>query len=125
MLPHGTYIAYSLRIPLYNFKRVVLLRATVNHISCASGQVMGTQVMANDDHWNEARTQLRQWMAAHGLSQNRLARLAGLNRSIIHRFLEKDQPLSQKSAGKLYQTIRLNMDPAERQHWIEWLDLTQ
>src|SRR5690242_8958254 len=81
--------------------------------------------MPSDTHWEEARVHLREWMAVHNLSQNRLARLAGLNRSIIHRFLEKDQPLSQESASKLYQTIRLSLDPANRQRWIEWLDLTQ
>lgn len=78
-----------------------------------------------DAQWSEARKHLREWLAAHKKSQSELARLAGLNRSVISRFLEKDQPLSTATATKLYNVLKLNMDPLERQHWMEWLSLEE
>lgn len=78
-----------------------------------------------DTPWNEARRNLREWIAAHKVSQSEIARLAGLNRSVISRFLEKDQPISTATATKLYNVLKLNMDPLERQHWMEWLNLEE
>jgi transcriptional regulator with XRE-family HTH domain len=81
--------------------------------------------LPRDAQWSEARRNLREWMAAHKVSQSEIARLAGLNRSVISRFLEKDQPLSTSTATKLYNALKLNMDPLERQHWMEWLNLEE
>jgi transcriptional regulator with XRE-family HTH domain len=76
-----------------------------------------------DAQWTTARTNLRDWFAAHRTTQSELARLAGVNRSVISRFLEKEQPLSTASAIKLYSVLKLNLDSVERQQWMEWLHL--
>lgn len=74
---------------------------------------------------DDSRAQLREWMKRHHLNQSRLAQLAGLNRSIIFRFLDKKQPLSQESAGKLYHVITTNADVIERTEWIMRLGLDE
>ncbi len=66
---------------------------------------------------------LRTWLAARALSQSELARLAGLHRSVINRFMEKEQSLNPLSAVRLYGVLKLSLNPLERQHWIEWLGL--
>lgn len=76
-----------------------------------------------DAQWSAARQNLREWLAAHKQTQSELARLAGVNRSVISRFLEKEQPLSTASAVKLYRVVRLPLEIAERRHWMEWLHL--
>lgn len=76
-----------------------------------------------DAQWTAARQNLREWLAAHHKSQNELARLAGVNRSVISRFLEKEQPLSTTSAVNLYRVVKLTLETEERRHWIEWLHL--
>ena len=75
--------------------------------------------------WNEARKGLREWLAEHHKSQSDLARLAGVNRSVISRFLKKDQPLSTDTAAKLYGILKLNPDSALCEQWIEWLNLDE
>jgi transcriptional regulator with XRE-family HTH domain len=62
-------------------------------------------------------------LAEHSRSQSDLARLAGVNRSVISRFLEKDQPLSMATAIRLYDALKSSMGPAECQQWVTWLDL--
>ena len=81
--------------------------------------------LPRDAQWSEARRNLREWLAAHKKSQSELARLAGLNRSVISRFLEKDQPLSTSTATKLYNVLKLDLDPALRQQWMERLNLEE
>jgi transcriptional regulator with XRE-family HTH domain len=73
--------------------------------------------------WAAARQNLREWLAAHQKSQSELARLAGVNRSVVNRFLEKEQPLSMASAIKLYSVVKLDLDATERRRWVEWLHL--
>jgi plasmid maintenance system antidote protein VapI len=77
----------------------------------------------HDEHWRAARLQLREWLAMHHTTKSELARLAGVNRSVITRFLEKDQPLNPATASKLYRVLGLNSDPVEQQHWVQWLNL--
>ena len=77
----------------------------------------------HDAQWTTARQNLREWLAAHHKSQSELARLAGVNRSVISRFLEKEQPLSTASAVNLYRVVKLTLETAERQQWREWLHL--
>ena len=80
---------------------------------------------ASDAQWNEARRKLREWLAASKKSQSELARLAGVNRSVVYRFLEKDQPLSTATATKLYNVLKLSPGPAQPHQWIEWLNLSE
>ena len=79
----------------------------------------------HDEHWRAARLQLREWLAMHHTTKSELARLAGVNRSVITRFLEKDQPLNPATASKLYRVLGLNSDPVEQQHWVQWLNLEE
>jgi transcriptional regulator with XRE-family HTH domain len=81
--------------------------------------------LPGDTQWTAARRELREWLAAHKQTQSDLARLAGVNRSIINRFLEKEQPLSTDTAIKLYGVIKLNLNTAERQQWMAWLHLEE
>ena len=82
-----------------------------------------TSALPRDAQWTTARQNLREWLAAHKQTQSDLARLAGVNRSMISRFLEKGQPLSTATAIKLYSVLKLSPDPSERQQWREWLHL--
>ena len=84
-----------------------------------------TSALPRDAQWTAARQNLREWLAAHKQTQSDLARLAGVNRSVISRFLEKGQPLSTATAIKLYSVLKLSPDPSERQQWREWLHLEE
>jgi transcriptional regulator with XRE-family HTH domain len=75
--------------------------------------------------WEAARAHLGAWMLAHGQNQNQLARQAGLNRSIIHRFLEKGQPLSSESASKIYRVVSVHAGLVERDEWLQQLHLSE
>src|SRR5690348_11544083 len=90
-----------------------------------AASAQGTRHMTTTSHtqWGEARRHLREWMLGSAVSQSELARLAGLHRSVIHKFLEKDQPIGEKTATKLYEVLKLNLDTTERQRWIAWLNL--
>jgi transcriptional regulator with XRE-family HTH domain len=81
--------------------------------------------LSRDVRWSEARKNLREWLMAHKKNQSELARLAGLNRSVVNRFLVRDQPLSASTATKLFSVLKVSMDPVERQQWMEWLNLEE
>lgn len=84
-----------------------------------------TSALPRDAQWTAARQNLREWLTAHKQTQSDLARLAGVNRSMISRFLEKGQQLSTATAIKLYGVLKLSPDPSERQQWREWLHLEE
>jgi tetratricopeptide (TPR) repeat protein len=75
--------------------------------------------MSSDD----VRAHIREWMAGYHVNQSRLAQQAGLNRSIVSRFLEKGQPLSPESASRLFRVFTANAEVAERFVWLERLGL--
>src|SRR5688572_18756095 len=71
----------------------------------------------------QAREILRAWLTAHTRSLRNLAQEAGLQPSIISRFLKGTTTLEASSALKLYTVMQHGMNLPDRQAFIESVGL--
>ncbi len=69
------------------------------------------------------QTIVRNWLNRYGLKQAWLSDQAGLNRSILSRFLSDKTQIDEVTALRIYKVIKWRMNPLERDEYLEAADL--
>lgn len=73
--------------------------------------------------WEKARVFVRDWLTSNNVKQISLAKEAGVNRSIISRFLKGKSLLDADSAIKIYSVLQKNMRAINRREFLKALGL--
>lgn len=79
--------------------------------------------MATSPNWNQVRAMIQAWLASQDRTPNSLANAAGINRSILSRFLDTNQAkqpgLKTGSVLEIYRVIYPDLDYESRRGFFK------